>query len=245
MRGLYAFPAVYDYIGIMVSVALIGLSLSMDAFAVSVSSGICIPGLRPLQAVRASLSFGLFQFIMPLAGWFLGSTFAAYIDAFDHWIAFGLLALIGGKMFFEALAAKPEPCDPCGEIPAPEYAPAPPANFPAAHPAKLPAEHPTKFPAEHPTKFPADIRNPLTLFNLSVATSIDALAVGISFSILGQGIWLNAALIGGITFLVCLTGFEFGRRMGGLFKKGAQIAGGLILIAIGLKILLEHLGLFH
>jgi putative Mn2+ efflux pump MntP len=145
---------------------------------------------------------------MPLAGWYLGNTFAAYISAVDHWIAFGLLALIGGKELWEALSEKAgaEPRETAG-----------------------------------PEKSRADIRDPLTLLNLSVATSIDALAAGISLSIMGHGVWFSAALIGGITFLVCLSGFEFGRRLGFLFKKGARIAGGLILFGIGVKILAEHL----
>ncbi|MDR0623772.1 MAG: manganese efflux pump MntP family protein [Treponema sp.] len=197
----------------MLSIVLIGLSLSMDAFAVSVSSGICIPGLRPFYAIRASFFFGLFQFVMPLAGWYLGSACAAYISAVDHWIAFGLLTLIGGKELWEALAEKTGAAPPGGE---PEA-------------------------AAKPKKSRTDIRAPLTLLNLSVATSIDALAVGISLSIMGHGIWFSAALIGGITFLVCLSGFEFGRRLGFLFKKGARIAGGLILFGIGVKILAEHL----
>jgi putative Mn2+ efflux pump MntP len=206
----------------MLSIVLIGLSLSMDAFAVAVSSGICIPGLRPFHAVRASFSFGLFQFFMPVAGWYLGSAFAAYINAVDHWIAFGLLALIGGKELWEALTEEAEaiPGENGGE---PET---------AAGEAAVPGSKKSR----------ADIRNPLTLFNLSLATSIDALAVGVSLSILSHGIWLSAALIGGITFLVCLFGFEFGRRLGFLFKKGARMAGGLILIGIGVKIVLEHLG---
>jgi putative Mn2+ efflux pump MntP len=186
----------------MLSIVLLGLSLSMDAFAVSVSSGVSIPGLKPFYAIRASFSFGLFQFVMPLAGWYLGSAFAGYINAVDHWIAFGLLALIGGKELWGALSEKA---------------------------------------AATPEKSRADIRSLPTLLNLSVATSIDALAVGISLSIMGQNIWFGAAIIGGITFVVCLSGFEFGRRLGGIFKKSARIAGGVILIGIGIKILLEHL----
>jgi putative Mn2+ efflux pump MntP len=190
----------------MIPIVLMGLSLSMDAFAVSVSSGISIPGLRRFHAVRASLSFGLFQFVMPLAGWFLGRFFAVYINAVDHWIAFGLLALIGGKELWEALPEKAAP-EPGG-------------------PAR---------------RDPSDIRKILPLLNLSAATSIDALAVGISLSVMGHSIWFSAAIIGVITFLVCLCGFEFGRRLGLLFRKGARIAGGLILIGIGVKILVEHL----
>jgi putative Mn2+ efflux pump MntP len=205
----------------MLQAALIGLGLAMDAFAVSVSSGISIPGLKRRYALRAALFFGVFQFVMPVAGWFLGSAFVAYIAAVDHWIAFGLLAFIGGKTLVEALS-------------------------PVASPKASPAS-PEKEAADavHPAKLPADIRNLKTLFVLALATSIDALAVGISFSITGERIGEAAGIIGGVTFLVCLAGFEFGKRAGAVFKcvnrKSSQIAGGLILIGIGVKILLEHL----
>ncbi|MDR1902859.1 MAG: manganese efflux pump MntP family protein [Treponema sp.] len=191
----------------MFSIVLIGLSLSMDALAVSISSGISIRNLRPFHALRASFFFGLFQFIMPVAGWYLGQTFTAYIAAYDHWIAFGLLAFIGGKMLKEALEPKKT---------------APPEGG-------------------GPEKTKTDIRSLGTLFTLALATSIDALAIGLSFSILSRDIWGPAALIGGITFAVCLTGFEFGRRIGLVFGKWAQSVGGLVLIGIGLKIVLEHL----
>ncbi|MDR0761078.1 MAG: manganese efflux pump MntP family protein [Treponema sp.] len=192
----------------MLSIVLIGLSLSMDAFAVSVSSGISIRGLRVFHAVRASLLFGIFQFAMPAAGWFLGKTFSSYIQTFDHWIAFALLALIGGKMLWEAgqKAGQKNPKD-----------------------------------GERKADTGADIRSLKILLTLALATSIDALAVGISFSILNHGIWGPAMLIGGITFAVCLTGFEFGRRIGPLFERSAQMLGGFILIGIGIKILVEHL----
>ncbi|GHV02912.1 putative manganese efflux pump MntP 2 [Spirochaetia bacterium] len=195
----------------MLSIVLIGVSLSMDAFAISVSSGISIPGLRPFYAVRSSFFFGLFQFIMPVAGWFLGSTFAGYIDAFDHWIVFALLAFIGGKMAFESLRSK------AGDDKAGEAG------------------------SGKPKSGSGDIRNMGTLLTLSAATSIDALAVGVSFSLLKQGIWLNAGIIGAVTLLICLAGFEFGRRLGRLFEKWAGLAGGLMLIGIGTKILIEHL----
>jgi putative Mn2+ efflux pump MntP len=141
--------------------------------------------------------------MMPVLGWFLGNTVQAYIEAYDHWIAFGLLVFIGGRMLKEGFDKKKQ----------------------------TPAE----------TGPRRDIRGFGTLLTLALATSIDALAVGISFNILGQGIWSSAALIGGITFAVCLTGFVFGRRIGYFLGKWAEWAGGLILIAIGLKILLEHL----
>jgi putative Mn2+ efflux pump MntP len=185
------------------SIVLIGFSLAMDAFAVSVSSGISIKDLRVFHALRASFSFALFQFAMPVAGWYLGMAFAAYIQVFDHWVAFGLLALIGGKMLFEALKEKKEKEGTGGRC--------------------------------------RDIRSLPCLFLLSLATSIDALAVGLSFSLLGRGIWFPALLISVITFAVCLTGFEFGRHIGVLLEKRAGMLGGLILIGIGIKILLEHL----
>ena len=189
----------------MIAVLFIALSLSMDAFAVSVSSGVGIRNLRFFHALRASFFFGLFQFLMPMTGWYLGSAFVSHIEAFDHWVVFGLLAFIGGKMLFEAIRQ--------GKDSGPE--------------------------AER--RNAADIRNIKTLLLLSVATSIDALAAGIGLGILGHGVWLSAALIGGITFAVCLCGFEFGRRIGAMLEKWAQIAGGLVLIAIGVKILIQHL----
>jgi putative Mn2+ efflux pump MntP len=184
----------------MFSLVFIALSLSLDALAVSISSAICIRDLKTFHALRASFFFGFFQFAMPLAGWYLGSAFASYIAAYDHWIAFGLLAFIGGKMIFEAPSAE-----------------------------------------TRRKKKAGDIRSLGTLLSLAVATSIDALAVGLSFNMLDQGIWVNAALIGAITFLVCLAGFEFGRRIGALPEKWANIAGGLVLVGIGVKMLLEHM----
>ena len=180
----------------MLSIVLIGLSLSMDSLAVSVGAGISIRDLKVFYILRACFFFGLFQFAMPVAGWYLGSVFAVYIQSFDHWIAFGLLVFVGGKMIWETF---------------------------------------------RPSGSADDIRGLFCLLTLSLATSMDALAVGLSFSILGRGIWLSAALIGGITFVVCLIGFEFGRRIGTLFEKWAGIIGGIILIGIGIKILIEHL----
>ena len=187
-----------------------GLSLSMDSFAVSVGAGISIRDLKVFHIVRACFFFGFFQFIMPVAGWYLGSVFAVYIQSFDHWITFGLLVFVGGKMIWEAF----RPSESTGGEPRPEGVSA----------AGL-----------------GDIRGLSCLLTLSLATNIDALAVGLSFSIIGQGIWLSAALMGGINFVVCLIGFEFGRRIGVLLEKWAGIIGGTILIGIGIKILIEHL----
>jgi putative Mn2+ efflux pump MntP len=203
----------------MVSTALIGLSLSLDAFAVSLSSGICIRNLKPFYAIRASFFFGLFQFIMPLAGWYLGKTFVSYIEAYDHWAAFIILAFVGGRMIREGIKKGGSAKHNQNKGPA--------------------AEDPEKEPDQG--EGGADIRSLGALLTLALATSIDALAIGLSFSILNRGIWGSAALIGTITFLVCLTGFEFGKRIGRVFEKIAPLAGGLILIGIGLKIIIEHL----
>jgi putative Mn2+ efflux pump MntP len=186
----------------MLSIVLIGISLSMDACAVSVSAGVSIRGLKKFYMIRSAFFCGLFQFIMPVMGYYLGKAIVSYIEAFDHWVAFALLAGIGGKMLYEALLKN-------------------------------------KKPKQDETG--SDIRSLKTLLVLAVATSIDALAVGISLSMMSLGIWLSATLIGGITFVICLLGFEFGKRIGLFFEKGSQIAGGIILIAIGVKILLEHL----
>jgi putative Mn2+ efflux pump MntP len=169
---------------------------------------------------------------MPLAGWYLGKTFAAYIAAWDHWIAFALLLFIGGKTVVEALVGaagakggkRPQGAD----VKAPGEAPNIPETGTPASGARSDAGT-------------GDVRDLRTLLSLSVATSIDALAVGVSFSVLGRGIWGNAALIGGVTAVICFAGFEAGRRIGGFLQKWSRIAGGLILAALGVKILLEHL----
>jgi putative Mn2+ efflux pump MntP len=208
----------------MLSIVLIGLSLSMDALTVSIGAGVSVRDLKFFHAVRASLSFGFFQFFMPVAGWLLGETVSSYIKAYDHWIAFGLLAFIGGKMSAEGIRAMSR-------------------NKPA-RPAEPEQTAGRRDPGKN-TKSAGDIRDPGTLLVLSLATSIDALAVGISLSILDHALWLSAALIGGITFLVCLLGFEAGRRLrqsiGLVLEKWAPLAGGLVLVGLGFRILAEHL----
>ena len=179
----------------MLSIVLIALSLSMDAFAISIGAGISSRSLNPVYILRASFSFGLFQFAMPVAGWFLGQSFAAFMYAFAHWIAFALLFFIGLKMIREALGNSTSDSGICS----------------------LPS-----------------------LLVLSLATSIDALVVGLSFSLLGQGIWFRATIIGLVTFAVCVAGFEFGKRIGSHLGKWAGIAGGIVLIGIACKILIEH-----
>jgi putative Mn2+ efflux pump MntP len=189
----------------MLSTILVALALSMDAFAVSIASGVCVTRLSFGHAFRASLSFGAFQFAMPLVGWLLGGTFRSYIQGFDHWIAFGLLALVGGKMIKESFELKdPSSCS-------------------------------------EEEKARSDIRDLRTLLVLSVATSIDALAVGLYYSVLGAPILGPAVVIGVVTFALCMAGTEFGKRIGARFERWAELAGGATLAGIGLKILIEHL----
>lgn len=181
----------------MLQILLIAFSLAMDAFAVSVSTGIAVPGFGPRQAARIGAWCGFFQFAMPLIGWFLGSSVKIYIEAVDHWIAFGLLALIGGSMIREALWGDEE-----------------------AAVTDLSVKR---------------------LFLLALATSIDALAVGVSMAFMRVDILLSAAVIGVVAFLMAMLGGLLGRRLGQLFQKRATLLGGGVLILIGLKILAEHL----
>lgn len=182
----------------MLQIFLIALSLAMDAFAVSVSTGIAVPGFGPRQAARIGAWCGFFQFAMPLAGWFLGSSVKTYIEAVDHWIAFGLLALIGGNMIWEALKGEAE---------------------------------------EAVTDL--GVRR---LFLLALATSIDALAVGVTLAFDSSvNILLSAAVIGVVAFLIAMLGGLLGRKLGQLFQRRATLLGGVVLVGIGAKILLEHL----
>jgi putative Mn2+ efflux pump MntP len=184
---------------------LVAVSLAMDAFAVSISAGICIPDLKPRHALRTALAFGAFQFLMPVIGWLLGGAFRSFIQGFDHWLAFALLVMVGGKMLLEAWKmGKPEAC-------------------------------------EDEEKSAARILNLGGLLVLAVATSIDALAVGLSYSIIGSPILLPAVVIGVVTFALSLVGCEFGKRIGARFERWATFAGGLVLIGIGVKIAVEHL----
>lgn len=184
----------------MIEILLIAVSLALDAFAVSVSSGISVPGFGRRQAVRMGAYFGLFQFAMPLAGWVLGSSVSSCIEAVDHWIAFGLLAFIGGRMVWGARGKEGEG---------------------------------TRGPEELSCR---------RLVVLAVATSIDALAVGVSMAFMKDVNILFAALvIGAVAFGLSVAGGLAGRRLGSLFQKRAERVGGLVLIAIGLKILIEHL----
>jgi len=203
----------------IISIVLIAVGLSMDAFAVSVTNGIIIRELKLQHALKVGLYFGVFQALMPLAGWLAGSRFKEYITSIDHWIAFILLAFIGGKMIHEAYKENCEVCE-TGEE-ACEVAV-------SGHDGAMSAEDPLRMGR---------------LMVLAVATSIDALAVGISFAFLNVSILWSSAVIGSITFVICAAGVYVGRKFGCLFQKRAEIAGGIILVLIGAKILAEHLGI--
>lgn len=178
---------------------LLGVGLSMDAFAVSVCKGLAMKKATLKAELTCGVWFGGFQALMPLIGFYLGTLFAEAIQAFDHWVAFGLLALIGGNMLKEALGEEEE-C-PCADL------------------------------------------SVKTMFLMAVATSIDALAVGISLAMVGDvNIWAAVSLIGVTTFALSAVGVAVGNVFGSRYEKKAEMAGGVILILLGVKILLEHLG---
>ena len=178
--------------------ALLAASLAADAFAVAISMGLSARKASFRDAVRVGLFFGGFQALMPLLGYLAGSTVSAVIARYDHWIAFGLLAFIGGRMLWESARGKEEGGQPSlGAL--------------------------------------------RKLLVLSIATSIDALAVGVSLAVLRENIWVNAAWIGCVTCALSTLGVLAGRRLGRRMQRCATVAGGLVLIFIGAKILIEHL----
>lgn len=182
-------------------IILIGVGLSADAFSVAVCKGLNMRKLNLKHGYIIALFFGVFQAIMPLIGYLLGTGFSSYIEAVDHWIAFALLAFIGGKMAVEAIRDKGD--------------------------------------SEEEKSDALDLGE-LTV--MAVATSIDALAVGITFAFLDVNIIPAVVIIGVTTFALSLAGVLIGNRFGAKYKNKAELAGGIILILIGLKILLEHLG---
>lgn len=182
---------------------LIGIGLSMDAFAVSICKGLAMRKVNKKQALVIGLFFGGFQALMPFIGWALGIQFQSYITNIDHWIAFVLLVFIGGKMIVEAV--KPEE-EEAVEVMDP----------------------------------PLDIKQ---MFLLAIATSIDALAVGVTFAFLDYPIVEAISIIGVTTFVISIGGVYVGNFFGSRYKNKAELAGGLILVLLGVKILLEHLGI--
>ena len=182
----------------LIELFLIAVGLSMDAFAVSVCKGLAMPKCTFKKVAIVGLWFGGFQALMPAIGYILGAQFQEAIASIDHWIAFVLLALIGGNMIHEALDNDEEEAD-----------------------ASL------------------DVK---TMFLLAVATSIDALAIGITFAFLKVNIIPAVCFIGIVTFIISFAGVKIGNVFGARYKNKAEIVGGVILILLGLKVLLEHLG---
>ena len=187
----------------LVEFLLLGVGLAMDAFAVSICKGLAMRKVNKKQAVIIALFFGCFQEIMPVIGWLLCKGFQTYIEAFDHWIAFALLAFIGVKMIIETLREKED------DVVIEEMDP------------------------------PLDMKEMLML---AIATSIDALAVGISLAALDRPIVESAAIIGVVTFVISIIGVYIGKFFGNRYKKRAELTGGIILVLIGVKILCEHMG---
>ena len=180
------------------SILLVAVGLSLDALAVSMCSGLALPGVRPGQALRMAFFFGGSQALMPVLGWLAGRGLVGHIARFDHWIAFGLLAAVGGRMIVQGLRANA--CE------------------------------------TRPDPFRLG-----TLCVLALATSIDALAVGVTFSLVAASIVLPVMVIGGVTFALSLGGIYVGRRFGDVLGSRIEAVGGLILVGIGVKILVEHL----
>lgn len=178
------------------------VALSMDAFAVAICKGLAVSKVQPRHCFITGAWFGGFQMLMPIIGYFCGSLFAEYITEFDHWIAFGLLVLIGISMITEAYKKDEQKTE------------------------------------NNPFGFK-------TMLIMAIATSIDALAVGVTFAFLNANIWAATAFIGIITFAFAAVGVKIGNVFGAKNKAIAEITGGVILILMGIKILLEHLGIIN
>ena len=183
---------------------LIGVGLSMDAFAAAICQGLFMTRIKWGHALTVGLYFGGFQALMPFVGWMLGSQFAGRIQQYDHWIAFILLVLIGGNMIREALSGDEEDA----------------------------AQAETDLRLDHKK-----------LFLMAIATSIDALAIGVTFAFLETAILPAIGIIGCTTFCISVAGVAVGCWFGARYKKRAEITGGAILVLLGIKILLEHLGI--
>ena len=179
---------------------LLGISvgLAMDAFAVSIVAGMAVAPVTPRHTFRMAFHFGLFQFLMPILGWLAGNEVVSYISAYDHWAAFGLLGLVGGKMVLEARHEK-----------APDRT--------------------------------VDPTRGLMLVALSVATSIDALAVGLSMAFIRVSIWVPSVVIGLVAATLSAVGILFGSRLGPRWGRWAELTGGIVLLLIGTRILVSHL----
>ncbi len=184
-----------------ITLLFIAVGLAMDAFSVAVTDGITLKNLKFKNAFKIALFFGVFQFGMLFTGNLLGSAFTKYVSSVDHWVAFILLMIIGGKMFIEAISEKENESD-------------------------------------ENEKDPLDFK---ILTVLAIATSIDALAVGVSFAAMDINIIYSASVVGIVAFAFSLAGVYIGNRCGNLFGNKSEIIGGIVLMGIGIKILVEHL----
>lgn len=180
----------------LLNIIIIAFGLSMDAFAVAITIGLCLSNRKTLEALRVSWHFGFFQFIMPIIGYFSGKKFSKSIMDYDHWVAFGLLVGIGIHMVLESMRKKAEKA--------------------------------------------ITSKGELELLLLSIATSIDALAIGFSFALLDVLIFFPSLVIGFVTAVFSYAGVEFGHFLGKRFSSYVKLLGGFILIGMGVKILLEH-----
>jgi putative Mn2+ efflux pump MntP len=178
----------------------VAVGLAMDAFAVAVAAGLALGQVTGRHRFRLGFHFGLFQFVMPVLGWFAGRQLVSYIAGYDHWVAFGLLSYVGGKMIWES----------CGRHGSDEAG-------------------------------RADPTRGWSLVTLSVATSLDALAVGFSMAALGVSVWVPSLVIGLVAGALTVVGLSFGTRLGAGWGRRAEVAGGLVLLAIGARIVFLHL----
>jgi putative Mn2+ efflux pump MntP len=178
-------------------ILFIALSMAMDAFAVCLGVGAARQSEGPRPTFRLSFHFGLFQFLLPVIGWFAGMTFVHYIEAYDHWVAFILLAFVGGRMIHSGLSLSND-------------------------------------------TYKNDPSRGWNMVLLSVAVSIDALAIGLSLALINVEIWVPAVVIGIVTGLVSLLGLRLGNSLGRKFGKRMEVVGGIVLILIGLRILITH-----
>jgi putative Mn2+ efflux pump MntP len=184
----------------LLTIVSVALGLAMDAFSVAVGVGCALPQLTGRRVFRLAWHFGLFQFMMPVLGWAMASGVSQFVRSVDHWVGFGLLALVGGRMIYEGVRGKE-----------------------------------TEESAQDPTKG-------ISLVTLSVATSIDALAVGLTLGLMDTGIWYPAAVIGVVACVMTALGMVLGRRAGRRLGRAAEVVGGLVLVGIGVKLLASHVG---
>lgn len=182
----------------ILTIFLIAVSLSFDTFAVSISSGLVLRKIDFFNATKIAVTLAVFQAAMPVIGWLAGSGIKEYAENIDHWVAFGILALLGGKMIYESFNTDPEE-----------------RSF-----------------------NPLDIK---VMIGMAIATSIDALIVGFSFALLNYKIVISIGIIGAVTYIVAMLGMLFGKKIGSRMGRRMEMLGGIMLILIGLKILLEHI----